>query len=232
MERIVAKDIVSGYGRKTVLRGVHLTANAGECIGIVGENGCGKSTLLNILAGLRTPKSGSIYFDGQKASGRLGIKLFRQYTGYVPQESNLIPELSVWDNLLIWYQDKRVLEHEINEGFLKVLGIDHMVRLKAGRLSGGMKKRVSIGCALAGRPPVLILDEPDAALDLVGKADIRNYLTMYRQIGGSVLLATHEEIDLDICDRVYALKGGSCKEIDRGVRGEKLLMQLKECGEL
>ena len=101
-----------------------------------------------------------------------------------------------------------------------------MVRLKAGRLSGGMKKRVSIGCALAGRPPVLILDEPDAALDLLGKADIRSYLVMYREIGGTILLATHEEVDLDICDRVYVLKGGICKEIDREVRGEKLLMQL------
>ena len=226
MERMLAKDIVSGYGRRTVLCGVHLTANAGECIGIVGENGCGKSTLLNILAGLRTPKSGGIYFDGQKASGHSGIKIFRQYIGYVPQDSNLIPELSVWDNLLIWYQNKGLLEHEINEGFLKVLGIDHMVRLKAGRLSGGMKKRVSIGCALAGRPPVLILDEPDAALDLLGKADIRSYLVMYREIGGTILLATHEEVDLDICDRVYVLKGGLCKEIDREVRGEKLLMQL------
>ena len=201
MKKPVEEDIVSGYGRRTVLCGVHLTANAGECIGIVGENGCGKSTLLNILAGLRTPKSGGIYFDGQKASGHSGIKIFRQYIGYVPQDSNLIPELSVWDNLLIWYQNKGLLEHEINEGFLKVLGIDHRVRVKAGRRTG-------------------------AGLDLLGKADIRSYLVMYREIGGTILLATHEEVDLDICDRVYVLKGGICKEIDREVRGEKLLMQL------
>ena len=156
MERILAENIESGYGRRTVLNGVHLYANAGECVGIVGENGCGKSTLLNILTGLRTAKKGEVYFDGQKAYGCSTTKLFRQYTGYVPQESNLIPELSVWDNLLIWYQNKNLLKQEINEGFLKVLGIDHMVRLKAGRLSGGMKNRVSIGIALAGPPRVFI----------------------------------------------------------------------------
>ena len=103
-----------------------------------------------------------------------------------------------------------------------------MCRLRAGKLSGGMKKRVSIGCALAGDPPILLLDEPDAALDLPGKADIRRYLAMYKQMGGTVLLATHDEIDLDLCDRVFALNRGVSREIDRNLRGEALLNQIKE----
>lgn len=225
MERLQAVNIASSYGRKKVLCGVNIAAHTGQCVGIVGINGCGKSTLLNILAGLRKADSGDIYFDGMHAQGKA---LFIQYAGYVPQESNLIPELSVMDNLRLWYQDKEALKQALEQGFLKALGVGQMCRMKAGRLSGGMKKRVSIGCALAGNPPILILDEPGAALDLSGKADIRQYLGMYRQMGGTILLATHDEIDLDLCDRVFALNRGVSKEIDRALRGEELLKQIKE----
>ena len=225
MERVQAVNIASSYGRKKVLCGVNLTVGAGQCVGIVGRNGCGKSTLLNILAGLRKADSGEIYFDGNPAQGK---QLFIRYVGYVPQESSLIPELSVMDNLRLWYQDAKMLGQSLEQGFLRALGVDQMCRMKAGKLSGGMKKRVSIGCALAGNPPVLILDEPDAALDLPGKADIRKYLGMYRQMGGTVLLATHDEIDLELCDRVFALNGGTSKEIDKTLRGEALLNEIKE----
>lgn len=225
MERLKTVDITSSYGRKKVLCGVDITAAAGQCVGIVGTNGCGKSTLLNILAGLRRADKGEIYFDGNRAQGR---EFFIRYVGYVPQESNLIPELSVMDNLRLWYQDAGMLRQSLEQGFLRALGVEQMCRMKAGKLSGGMKKRVSIGCALAGDPPILVLDEPDAALDLPGKADIRKYLCMYKQMGGTVLLATHDEIDLELCDRVYTLNGGVSKEIDRTLRGEGLLNQIKE----
>ncbi len=170
MERLQAVDIASSYGKKKVLCGVNITADAGQCVGIVGTNGCGKSTLLNILAGLRKADGGEIYFDGNRAQGR---QLFIRYAGYVPQESSLIPELSVMDNLRLWYTDAAMLRQSLEQGFLKALGVDRMCRLRAGKLSGGMKKRVSIGCALAGDPPILLLDEPDAALDLPGKEEIR-----------------------------------------------------------
>lgn len=225
MERIQAVNITSAYGRKKVLCGVGLSAGAGQCVGIVGTNGSGKSTLLNILSGLRKADGGEIYFDGNRAQGR---QTYIRYVGYVPQESSLIPELSVMDNLRLWYQDARQLKQSLEQGFLRALGVDQMCRMKAGKLSGGMKKRVGIGCALAGNPPVLILDEPDAALDLPGKADIRKYLCMYKQMGGTVLLATHDEIDLELCDKVYALNGGASREIDRTLRGEGLLNQIKE----
>lgn len=225
MERLQAVNITSAYGRKKVLCGVGLSAGAGQCVGIVGTNGSGKSTLLNILSGLRKADGGEIYFDGNRAQGR---QTYIRYVGYVPQESSLIPELSVMDNLRLWYQDAGQLKQSLEQGFLRALGVDQMCRMKAGKLSGGMKKRVGIGCALAGNPPVLILDEPDAALDLPGKADIRKYLCMYKQMGGTVLLATHDEIDLELCDKVYALNGGASREIDRTLRGEGLLNQIKE----
>lgn len=218
MERIAAKNIVSSYGKKQVLKGVDISADAGQCVGIVGENGCGKSTLFNILAGLKQADSGEIFFDVNKSPA--------EYVGYVPQESCLIDELSVLDNLSLWYKDREELQCSLKQGVLRELGVDNMCRLRAGKLSGGMKKRVSIGCALAGNPPILILDEPGAALDLMGKAEVRGYLARYKRLGGTVLLATHEESDLELCDKVYALRDGRSREIDRSLRGEKLIKEI------
>ena len=235
MERICATGIESAYGRKKVLRGVNLAAKAGQCIGIVGANGCGKSTLLNILAGLRRADRGMIAFDGvvadciaEKGQRRQkeGEQLFIRYTGYVPQENTLIQELNVKDNLLLWYRDEEVLKRELAEGFLGMLGLSEICAKRAGKLSGGMKKKVSIGCALAGNPPVLLLDEPGAALDLPAKAKVREYLLYYKSRGGAVVLATHEETELDICDKLYALKEGYSREIDKSLRGDALLAEI------
>ena len=225
MKRLQAVNIRGSYGKKKVLCGVDISAEAGQCVGIVGTNGCGKSTLLNILAGMRKADSGDIYFDGTVVRNQQD---FIRFVGYVPQENHLIPELRVLDNLRLWYRAANALRQSLEQGFLKALGVDEMCQIKAGKLSGGMKKRVSIGCALAGNPPILILDEPDAALDLPGKADIRRYLALYRQMGGTILLATHDEPDLDLCDRVFALCKGVSKEISRTLRGEALLKQIKE----
>lgn len=231
MERICASSIESAYGRKKVLTGVNLSAGAGQCIGIVGGNGCGKSTLLNILAGLRRADKGTIAFEGEPAQGRKKDELFRNYTGYVPQENNLIEELSVRDNLVLWYERWDVLERELSEGFLGLLGLSQICGTKVEKLSGGMKKRVSIGCALAGHPPVLLLDEPGSSLDLPSKAQVRKYLTLFKEMGGTIVLATHEESELDLCDKIYALVDGKSREIETSLRGESLMVELHNLSE-
>lgn len=220
MERIRVTDIQSAYGKKQVLTGVSLFANPGQCVGLVGANGCGKSTLLNILAGLRKADAGDILFDGAPVNKK---QQFIRYTGYVPQESNLIEEVSVWDNLLLAYGNREVLEKQLENGFLKYLGLKEMCSLKAGKLSGGMKKRVSIGCAMATNPPILLLDEPGAALDLPGKGEVRKYLELYKSKGGTILIASHEESELDLCDKIYALSDGKSREIDKTLRGDALI---------
>jgi ABC-type multidrug transport system ATPase subunit len=223
LERLEALNISSSYGSKKVLKDVTIKADKGQCVALIGVNGCGKSTLLNILAGLRTSYDGDIFIEGKKADK----KIFTTYVGYVPQENNLISELKVIDNLRLYYKDKQELVNELTDGFLHELEVDKMCNIKVNALSGGMKKRVSIGCALAGNPKLLILDEPDAALDLIGKADIRRYIKKYRENGGTVLLATHDEVSLNLCDRVYAIINGICREIDSSFRGEELLIKLK-----
>ena len=226
MNRIQLTNIKSAYGRHQVLMDVNLTVQKSQIIGIVGANGCGKSTLLQILAGLRLPDEGNIYLDGQQVKGSAGRSLLLRYTGYVPQESNLIPEISVGDNLFLWYRDKHKMKQELESGFLHIMGIDKMYGIKAEHLSGGMKKRVSIGCALADSPVILLLDEPNAALDLPGKEQLREYFLQYQKMGGTVILATHDESDLEICDKVYVLRQGCISEIDRTLRGKELVEKL------
>ncbi len=227
---ITVTDITSSYGRKKILNGVSFEALRGDCVGIVGANGCGKSTLLSILAGTLKPKSGSVLYYGREAwkdngSGRMrgSLEVIRKMTGYVPQENPLIPELTVYDNLRLWYPDRKLLQQELEQGFLSLLGVGEFSEKQVSRLSGGMKKRVSIGIAMAGMPPVLLLDEPSAALDLVCKEDIRKYLQVYLERKGTVVITTHEESELDLCSKLYVMKDGRLKETDRELRGGALV---------
>ena len=227
---ITVTDITSSYGRKKILNGVSFEALRGDCVGIVGANGCGKSTLLSILAGTWKPKSGSVlYYDREawkdNGSGRMrgSLEVIRKMTGYVPQENPLIPELTVYDNLRLWYPDRKLLQQELEQGFLSLLGVGEFSEKQVSRLSGGMKKRVSIGIAMAGMPPVLLLDEPSAALDLVCKEDIRKYLQVYLERKGTVVITTHEESELDLCSKLYVMKDGRLKETDRELRGGALV---------
>lgn len=220
MKMIEIENLTSAYGKKKVLQGVSLCAERGECIGIVGPNGCGKSTLLSVMAGVLKPLSGKLFYYGKNALENRVV--FQKMTGYVPQEDPLMPELTVYDNLRLWYPDKEKLTKELEEGFLQILGIPAFVKRPVSKLSGGMKKRVSIGIALSGMPPVLILDEPGAALDLVCKEDIRRYLQIYLERKGTVVITTHEESELSLCSSLYVMKDGKLAEVDRRLRGKEL----------
>lgn len=223
MKMIEIENLTSAYGRKKVLQGVTFSGERGECIGIIGPNGCGKSTLLSTMAGVLRPLSGTIRYYGKDALQNRVV--FQKMTGYVPQENPLMPELSVYDNLRLWYTDKAELEKELEQGFLQILGIPEFVGKTVSKLSGGMKKRVSIGIALSGMPPVLILDEPSAALDLVCKEDIKRYLQIYLERKGTVVITTHEESELSLCNSLYVMKSGKLVQVDKSLRGSALTAQ-------
>lgn len=199
------KDIRKSFGKRTPLDGVTFSAEAGSCVGILGKNGTGKSTLLSILAGVQPTDGGTFTADGQD--------LFRnrrchaETVGYVPQGTPLFEELNARDNLLLWY-DKKSLEAELNGGVLAMLGIGDFLTTPVRKMSGGMKKRLSIGCSVAKKPRLLLLDEPCAALDLVCKASIHEYLVKFKENGGTLLLTTHDESELSLCDKIYVLKNG------------------------
>ena len=198
-------DIHKKYQKNIVLRGVSLSVGEGSCVGILGGNGSGKSTLLSVLAGIQRADEGRFLWQGEDllVNGRLRAKL----TGYVPQGNPLLEELTAWDNLRMWYE-KPLLERELEEGALAVLGIKEFLKTPVYKLSGGMKKRLSVGCAVSGQPRVLLLDEPTAALDLICKERIYSYLKEFKANGGRILLATHDVQELELCDSWYILKAG------------------------
>lgn len=213
---IEVTNIMKKYKKKEVLKGVSFSANKGECIGIIGANGSGKSTLLAILAGAGKADSGSIYFNQQEAIGN--SKLYSEYIGYVPQENPIIEELTVKDNLTLWCTYAGIKYEDLKKhGSIDFLDLDSVINMTAGKLSGGMKKRLSIAFALCNKQPILVMDEPSAALDLVCKADIYNYMKYYINEGGTILISTHDEAELALCDRLFLLKHGKLKEVSTGV---------------
>lgn len=202
---IEIKGIAKSYGKKAVLRDINFSAQSGQCIGILGGNGSGKSTLLSILAGIQKCNKGSFLFDGKdlfKHPSQLN-----KLIGYVPQGTPLIEELTARDNLLLWYE-RDAMEKELKGGVLSMLGINEFLKTTVSKMSGGMKKRLSIGCAIAKHPPVILLDEPMAALDLVCKQSISEYLRRHKQAGGILLLVTHDAFELELCDETYIIKDG------------------------
>ena len=218
--------IYKSYGKHRILNGVSFSAGPGQCVGIAGSNSCGKTTLLSILAGTLRADSGSIRMDGAELLGN--PKAAAGLTAYVPQENPLIGELSVRDNLLLWHRgSKKEMERDLAEGCSSVLGIGSILKKRADTLSGGMKKRLSIACALSGRAPVLIMDEPGAALDLECKRDIQAYLKTYMEAGGTVILTSHEMEELALCTSMYVLKNGILTKIRNGLSAEELIRQFQ-----
>lgn len=203
--QIEIKELSKRFKGKRVLSGVALQAQTGCCVGILGANGSGKSTMLSILAGVLKADGGQFLCDGvdllQDPRSRARL------VGYVPQGTPLIEELSAKDNLLLWYDRKRLAE-SLENGVLKLLGVDEFLKVPVCKMSGGMKKRLAIGCAMASQPPVLLLDEPTAALDLACKQKIAAWLRQYRSQGGILLLTTHDAMELALCDCWYILKDG------------------------
>lgn len=203
---IEIKDIKKSYDKKkTTLKGVSFSAESGEIVGLLGANGSGKSTLLNILAGVQRSGGGDFLCDGKSLFKDRALR--EKTVGFIPQGTPLIEELTARDNLLLWYT-KDSMERELESGVLKMLGVDRFLGSTVSRISGGMKKRLSIGCAVASHPQVILLDEPTAALDIICKESIMDYLLKFREAGGIVILATHDIREVELCDSLYILKGG------------------------
>lgn len=215
---ILIKNLRKQYGKREILKDISFSAQSGNCIGILGDNGSGKSTLLSILAGVQQADGGQFLYDGKNLFQYPRQR--RELVGYVPQGTPLFEELTAQDNLLLWYT-KQAMRQELENGVLKMLGIDKFLKTQVSKMSGGMKKRLSIGCAVASHPSVLLLDEPMSALDLSCKKEIFNYITKLKEAGGIVLLVTHDILELKLCDVCYAIKDGTLSRVENfeGVEG-------------
>ena len=208
-----AIDITAGYGRKVVFRNLSLDLIKGSCTFIVGANGCGKSTLFSVLAGVKKMRSGQLLLDGEKAA----VRQFQKQIGYVPQDNPLFSELTVWDNLLLWYGGKRAMQKEMNGGVIEKLGLRDILKKRVGTLSGGMQRRACIGCAMAGNPRILIMDEPTRGIDVGAKHEIYEIMNSLAKQGKAIIMISSEMSELlGMADRICVMCNGKLTgEIDQ-----------------
>lgn len=218
---IEVNKIQKKYYNQSVLKDCSLMAKPGECIGIVGANGCGKTTLLSIMSGSLKASGGSIRYFGEEALGN--PKVIQKYVGYVPQDNPLITELTVRDNLGLWYYGKKG-DHAV-QYVLQEFNLQEYERKQVSKLSGGTRRRLSLACALINMPPILIMDEPCAAVDLACKAQIHTYLQSYKSQKGTIIMSTHDESELQMCDRIYFMDKGCLRQIEKSVNLEALILQ-------
>lgn len=203
--KLSIEHISKKYGGKEVLRDIDFEVRSGECVGILGGNGSGKSTLFGILSGVLRPTSGRALLEGVNVLEKPKVR--RANIGYLPQETPLITELSARDNLLLAYGRKE-LGKSIADGTLEKLGVTDFLSVPVSKMSGGMKKRLSIALLAAGKPKIMLLDEPSAALDLSAKRFVAEYISDFVSKGGAVLLATHDVSEIAACDRCFIIKNG------------------------
>jgi ABC-2 type transport system ATP-binding protein len=216
---MIVENIKKSYGKRVILEDISFKAEAGTCVGILGSNGSGKSTLLSVLAGGLKADGGNFTYEGEDLFKNNKVK--GKVLGYVPQGTPLIEELSARDNLRLWYSNAD-MKMSLEKGVLNMLGIGDFIDVTVSKMSGGMKKRLSIGCAVAHAPNVLLLDEPCAALDLPCKENISDYLTEFKKAGGIIILATHDVQELPLCDTIYILKDGRLSLYDYDGDNKKL----------
>ena len=201
-EMIQISDVRKKYGKMTILDGIDLHAECGEQIAVIGGNGSGKTTLLRIMSGIIKPDVGTLtYFGHDMLAERRQITKF---CGYLPQENPLIPELSVQDNIRLWTGRFRSKDEKL----IRLFELEDILKTRVSELSGGMKRRVSIACALATWPPIMIMDEPTTALDIYYKDSVHKLMNEYKKMNGILIISTHDKEEMDMSDHCLELKNG------------------------
>jgi len=214
------QGLVKTYGRGPsavhALRGIELTAEQGEFIGIMGPSGCGKSTLLYLLGALDRPTSGKVLWDGEDLAtfGDTELSAFRnKYVGFVFQNYNLLPDKKAWENValpLVYAGMKLKERKEKAHGLLAAVGLWERAEHYPAELSGGEEQRVAIARALANDPRVILADEPTGNLDSKSGDQVLDLLrSLNREKNLTVLVVTHNPRLGDYCHRIVTMEDGS-----------------------
>jgi putative ABC transport system ATP-binding protein len=213
--RDVTRTFGSGVTAVHALRGVSLTLPAGQLVALRGRSGSGKTTLLNVIGGLDRPTSGQVHVAGQEVSAmgeREQMLLRRRTVAFIFQSFGLVPMLSAAENVGIPLRINGMPAKEREarvELMLGIVGLAEHARQRPGELSGGQQQRVAIARALAGRPQLLIADEPTGQLDSeTGRQIMRLLRTVVRSEGITALVATHDSALIDVADDVLELQDG------------------------
>ena len=206
---------IYGSGETAVhaLRGVDLTVENGEFVAIVGTSGSGKSTLLHMLGGLDRPTAGKVLVDGQDifAFKDEALTIFRRRcVGFVFQSYNLVPMLSVYENIVLPIQlDGAKVDEDYVSEVIRTLGLSDRLHSLPNQLSGGQQQRVAIARALATKPAIVLADEPTGNLDSKTSQDVLGLMKVTSQrFGQTMVMITHNEEIAQLADRVVRVEDG------------------------
>ena len=212
------KGLEKTYGKNEAetkaIQGIDLTITREEFVSIVGKSGSGKSTLLNIIGGLERPTSGEVQIEGtnlfdMKDTSRTIFR--RKHIGYVFQFFNLIPEMTVYENvrLPLRYSRKRLKEERIYiENILKDLEIEDKKEIRVCDLSGGQQQRVAIARAIVNSPEIILADEPTGALDQETGREVMEIFSKLNQQGKTIIIVTHDPNIAAKCNRIIKIVDG------------------------
>lgn len=192
---------------------VNFAVREQEFVAIIGKSGSGKSTLLHMIGGLDTPTSGEVYV-GDKALGKLSkeqLAIFRRRkVGFVFQSYNLVPDLNVYENVVLPIElDGKHIDREFVDEILELLQLDEKREALPNTLSGGQQQRVAIVRAIASKPSIILADEPTGNLDTATSHDVMGLLKMVaRQFKQTVILITHDQDIAQMADRIVRIEDG------------------------
>lgn len=202
-------------GENTVkaLDGVDFAVKEREFTAIIGKSGSGKSTLLHMIGGLDTPTAGEVYVDGRKLSdmNREQLAVFRRRkVGFVFQSYNLVPDLNVYENVVLPIElDGKRIDRRFVREILELLQIDGKAEALPGMLSGGQQQRVAIARAVAAKPGIILADEPTGNLDTAFGHDVMGLLKVAaKQFQQTVILITHDNDIAQMADRTVHIEDG------------------------
>lgn len=220
------EDLVKYYGDgDQEIRAIDHTSilvERGEFVAVVGRSGSGKSTLLHMLGGLDRPDSGKVYVDGKDIFSlkEEALTIFRRRKiGFVFQAYNLVPVLSVYENVVLPVElDGKKADREFVQEILDTLGIREKERNLPGQLSGGQQQRAAIARALAAKPAILLCDEPTGNLDSCTSQDVLGLLKVSGQkFAQTIVMITHNEEIAQMADRIIRIEDG--RILSAGERG-------------
>lgn len=210
---ISIKNISKSYGEVKAIENISLEIGKNELFGLIGPDGAGKTTLMRILTTLILPGSGSATLAGLDVVA--DFKELRKRIGYMPGRFSLYQDLSVEENLRFF---ATVFGSTIEENYELVRDIySHLEPFKtrlAGKLSGGMKQKLALSCALIHKPEILVLDEPTTGVDAVSRKEFWEMLKNLRKKGITIMVSTPYMDEADLCDRVALIQQGQILAVD------------------
>jgi ABC-2 type transport system ATP-binding protein len=220
----LVRNVSKRFGNRKVLEGINFEVRKGEILGLIGASGSGKTTLLHLLVGFLPSSTGDILFRAYTPRGVIECNVLqhrhtlnRNY-GFASQQPSFYERLTVLENLHYFGSLYELSAEAIGKNaelLLKLMELKASSHVLAQNLSGGMKRRLDIACALIHNPPVLILDEPTADLDPVLASQIWEVLKRINARGTTIILSSHHLNELDtLCSRIMIIKEGQALDID------------------